>query len=203
MARPRKADSPDIPNRAVTAALSLLAERDGPDFTLAEVARAVGCSVPAFYNHFRDKNALLRAVHDAGFHRLHDDKLALAARTEGSALDRLRAGGHAYMAFALENPALYRLMFSPPPSSDLEDGPLAHDLGRRCLDLLTRAVADSQKTGALPGQDPAVVAFTLWSAVHGAASLILQDRAPEDTASRREAARIPVETLMALITASL
>jgi AcrR family transcriptional regulator len=202
MARPRKVDSPDIPNRAVAAALSLLAERDGPEFSLAEVARLVGCSAPALYNHFRHKNALLRAIHDAGFQRLYDDKLALAARSDALPLERLREGGHAYMAFALENPSLYRLMFSPPPTSGLEGDPLAHDLGRRCLELLTHVVSESQQAGALPGQDPGAIAFTLWSAVHGAASLILQDRTPESTPSRREAARIPVETLMAFITAT-
>lgn len=147
---------------------------------MQEVAAAVGCRAPALYNHFRNKDDLLRAVHDAGFERLHGEKLASAGRSAASGFERLRAGGIAYVRFALENPSLYRLMFAPPPSGDgsLAGNPFERDLGLKSLALLRASIVACQDEGYLPGQDPDLVAFTLWSVVHGAASLMLQNRSP-------------------------
>lgn len=178
MARPRKAEALDIPRRAVEETIRLLAERDDFELTLAEVASAIGCKPPALYNHFRNKNALLRAAHDEGFARLYQDKLAIAATSEGNAFERLREGGYAYMRFALENPALYRLMFTPPKVAEIDEDPFETDIGRRALDFLLRSIRACQDEGYLPEVDAEQAAFTLWSTVHGAASLVLQHRAP-------------------------
>jgi AcrR family transcriptional regulator len=107
MVRPRKAEATDIRRGAVEAALTLLAER-GLEITMGEVAAAAGCRAPALYHHFRNKDALLRAVHDEGFRRLDTEKLGVAARTEGDPLARLAEGGNAYVAFALEASACQR-----------------------------------------------------------------------------------------------
>ncbi|WP_035694002.1 WHG domain-containing protein [Azospirillum halopraeferens] len=202
MARPRKDQALDIPRRAVEETVRLLASRGVAEITLAEVAAAVGCRAPALYGHFRNRNALLRAVHDAGFERLYAEKLAVAARTDGDAFARLREGGIAYVRFALENPALYRLMFDPPADAGLEDNPFAGDPGRRTLDALRGAVAACQAAGYLPGRDPALVAFTLWSAVHGAASLMLTGRTPADGHDHPALAAATVDTIMTLIAAT-
>lgn len=172
---------------------------------MQEVAAAVGCRAPALYNHFRNKDDLLRAVHDAGFERLFAEKLALAGRSAASAFERLRAGGIAYIAFALENPSLYRLMFAPPPSNDagIAENPFRNDLGLKSLALLRASIVGCQAEGYLPGQDPDLVAFTLWSAVHGAASLMLQDRAPvSEVINGGRLARQVVDMMMAFVAAT-
>jgi len=92
MARPRKADAIDIPRRAIEETVAILARRAASEITLVEVADAVGCRPPALYNHFRNKAALLRAVHDEGFRRLYGEKLSAAARSDGDASARLREG---------------------------------------------------------------------------------------------------------------
>ncbi|MEN3162637.1 TetR/AcrR family transcriptional regulator [Tistrella mobilis] len=199
MARPRKDQAIDIPGRAVVETIRLLEERDPMALTMAEVAAAIGCSAPALYNHFRNRDALLRAVHDEGFRRLYDTKLAVAARTAGDAVARLREGGLAYLAFAAEHPALYRLMFAPPPLPDLAGDPFAADPGMTSLTLLRGAVEAVQAEGLLPGRDPGLVAFTLWSAVHGAASLIAAGRAPARGETAAALCRGVVDTIMGLI----
>lgn len=201
MARPRKTEAIDIPGLAVEATIRLIAERGDLDVPLTDVARAVGCKAPALYGHFRNKAALLRAVHDAGFARLYRDKLAVAARTRGDAFERLRQGGRAYLRFALDNPVLYRLMSAPPPLLEIGADPLATDAGRQALDFLTESVQACQRDGYLPGADPARYAFTFWAAVHGAALLILQARAP-DGRRRRQVADDLVDSVMALVAAT-
>lgn len=215
MARPRKDEQIDIPEAAVAAVIALLDSSDSgdaADVTLALVAERIGCRPPALYNHFVNRDDLLRRAHDEGFARLYAAKLAVAARTAGApALDRLRAGGLAYVRFALAHPGLYRLMFAPPPQADLEGNPFERDVGRRCLDFLTESIAACQREGHLVGLPAERIAFVLWSMVHGAASLILQDRAPLAAKARsaaaapmpaESAADVAVDTIMALMGAT-
>jgi AcrR family transcriptional regulator len=184
MVRPRKDQQIDIRGRAVEVATRLLEQRGFQDLTLQQIATEVGCRAPALYNHFRNKSDLLRAVHDAGFERMHREKLATASRSAATSFDRLRAGGLAYMRFALENPALYTLMFAPSREAvtGVEQNPFKTDIGMRSLDVLRTSIVACQADGYLQGQEPEDVAFALWSSVHGAASLILQNRVPTPSA---------------------
>ncbi|EKV29580.1 Transcriptional regulator, TetR family [Caenispirillum salinarum AK4] len=170
--------------------------------TMARIAAAVGCSAPALYGHFRNRDALLRAVHDAGFEQLVRDKVAVAAQTAGDPIGRLREGGRAYVAFALDNPALYHLMFNPPPLPEFAGNPFEHDAGMASLLLLRRAVEAAQAAGYLPAEDADRVAFILWSTVHGAVSLMLQNRAPHPAADRQALGWQVVDSAISLITSS-
>ncbi|HEY0838380.1 MAG TPA: WHG domain-containing protein [Azospirillum sp.] len=202
MARPRKDQALDVARRAVEEAVRLLQTHRAEELTMAVVAGAVGCRAPALYNHFRNRDALLRAVHDAGFERLYAEKLAVAARTDGDAFARLREGGVAYVAFAIENPALYRLMFDPPPVAGLDGNPFDTDRGMKLLGFLRASIFACQSEGFLPGRDPDLVAFTLWSTVHGAALLILNGRIPAANRDQQELAAATVDTVMALVAAT-
>ena len=197
MVRPRKDQQIDIHGRAIEEATRLLEHRPDADFTMQEVAAGVGCRAPALYRHFRNKDDLLRAVHDAGFERLYGEKLAAARQSASTAFDRLRAGGLAYIRFALENPSLYRLMFAPPPAGgdSLSDNPFERDLGLKSLALLRGSIVGCQAEGYLPGKDPDLVAFALWSAVHGAASLMLQNRSPVAAFAASQNDRLAAQTV--------
>ncbi|MCR9219126.1 MAG: TetR/AcrR family transcriptional regulator [Alphaproteobacteria bacterium] len=201
MARPLKSEAKDIAGDAVQACIALLEREPVASVTMARIAAAVGCTAPALYSHFRNKEALLRAVHDDGFRRLFEAKRAAATRGD-DAFDRLRRGGLAYMRFALDHPALYTLMFSPPAALEDRGNPFEEDLGRRALDLLTASVKACQAAGYLPGAKPESVAFTLWSLVHGAATLILQGRTPVPGQDRDALAQSAVETAMAFVAAT-
>ena len=201
MARPKKEDALDISRKAVEETIRLLGERDDFDVPLAAVAEAVGCTAPALYGHFRNKDALLRAVHDAGFRRLYEEKLALSKRLRSDPMAYLREGTRAYVQFAFDNPTLYRLMFSPPSSVAAEHGPLSTDAGRSVLELAAKAIRACQGQGFLRGMDPSRYAFTYWAAVHGAVSLALQNRAPDENI-RQDAALVVVDTLLEIIAAT-
>lgn len=202
MGRPRKGEEIDIPRRAIEATIRLLDRRDAAAITLAEVAEAIGCRAPALYGHFANKNALLRAVHDEGFRILLEEKLAIAARHGPDGPARLEAGGRAYLRFAFERPGLYRLMFAPPATAGLPEDAFADDPGLRCLAVLREAIAACRSTGHIADTDPDDMALTLWSAVHGAASLALQNRLPTPRGSDPDAAFAVVETMMAFIRAT-
>lgn len=198
MSRPRKDQQIDIPRRAVEAAIRLLDRRDAASLTLAEVADMVGCRAPALYTHFANKDSLLRAVHDEGFRMMLEGKFATAGNTAADPFDRLRDGGLAYLRFAFDNPGLYRLMFSF-PGAGIPAKPFNSDPGRQCLAILRSAV-DACRGERNLHADTGQLAFFLWSTVHGAAMLVLQDRAPiEEGVTPMAAAIRTVDTAMKLI----
>ena len=199
MARPRKTEEFDIPAAAIEAAISLLSEEAAQSVTIKRIAQRIGCSGPALYRYFASKDVLLKAVHDAGFERLYQTKLDLLKGHRGPALDRLRAGGMAYLSFALDNPALYRLMFMPPKIAGLADNPFSGDIGMKSLDYLVSSIRACQAEGAIPPVDPSDLAFTLWSSVHGTAMLLIENRAPVAGEAREPVAERTVDMIIGLL----
>jgi AcrR family transcriptional regulator len=129
----------------------------------------VGVSANATYRHFANKEALLSALAAEGFRRLQ------AAETKAAAqLSRpdagFRATGRAYVQFAIDNPALFRLMFGH------------FTLSQKDPELLEASMAAFQSTLnilagmiGLPPNDPRVLlnALVAWSTVHGLSHLVL------------------------------
>jgi len=204
LARPRNEDRIDIPGRAVREATRLFAERGVESVSLKEIADAVGCRAPALYRYFPDKDALLLAVHDEGFRRLYAAKLETEGADDPTPFERLRLGGLAYVRFALDNPALYELMFvERGPFRRLEairaeGGEAPVDYAMRSLEFLRESIVGCQRDGYLTGLDPDIAAFTFWSAVHGAISLALRRRAPFTNVDPGAIATQAVETMMTL-----
>jgi AcrR family transcriptional regulator len=129
--------------------------------------RVAGVSPAAPYHHFRDKHALLDAVAVQGFDALTSamDK-QMAKQKDPSA--RLDASGVGYVAFALENPALFRLMFGRDEQQSSASPPLI-EARDRAYGVLQAAVAKTSPDGVA---DP-LVCLRLWALVHGIATLIL------------------------------
>lgn len=156
----------DIKSRIVGAARALYFER-GPDtVTMRAVAERVGVTATALYRHFPDKDAILREVVGEGSRLLGSHLFrALEAPTP---LERLRATAFAYLDFALAQPQAYRALFEP--AGDDEASPVHAQRGaiRR---FLRDRVREAMDAGVVAPGDPEGIALTLWSLLHGLASL--------------------------------
>ncbi|WP_121292902.1 TetR/AcrR family transcriptional regulator [Plantibacter sp. ME-Dv--P-122b] len=99
----------------------LVAATDGEIATRA-VCEAVGVTQPVLYRLFGDKRGLLDALAEVGLQRYAARKAELEVSDDPAA--DLRRGWADHLAFARENPAVYRLMFAPRPwtSSRAKDG---------------------------------------------------------------------------------
>ena len=96
--------------RALVDAARRLLESEGPSaLSLRAVAREAGVSPAAPYHHFKDKAELLDAVAQEGWDIL--SALMLDAKGGAEGLHQLTALGIAYVCFARDNPALYRVMY--------------------------------------------------------------------------------------------
>jgi len=117
----------------------LIASRDH-DIATRAVCEAAGVTQPVLYRLFGDKRGLLDAVADAGLERYSQRKRDL--ETTDDPIADLHAGWDDHTAFAIENPALYQLMFTPRSRSG--PSPL-----RGILQLLEATLTRCAAAGAL------------------------------------------------------
>src|SRR5690349_16859541 len=92
------------------AAGELFLEQGYERFSLRKVSERIGYSPTTIYLYFRDKDDLLFTVVDEGFVQF-GQQLAAAAECQEDPWERIIALGRAYMAFGLQNPMYYQLMF--------------------------------------------------------------------------------------------
>jgi AcrR family transcriptional regulator len=142
-----------------------------------EIARRANVSHTAPYRHFANKEELLAAVAEQGFRSLTERMTAEMARARDDVARRFEAMAIAYVEFAAENPAHFRVMFGRDVPDFSKHAGLreAHDV----TDGLFRAgVADVLKQAGEIGVEIDVDHFALmaWSLVHGLASLTVDGR---------------------------
>jgi AcrR family transcriptional regulator len=144
--------------------------------TLRLVGEKLGVSRTALYRHFADKRALLGAVAAEGFRMLRATTAsAYAAAGRGDA--GFRAMGLAYVRFALEHPAHYRIMFGGYVASG--KGPAGvTDPDADAFQVLVEAIKDQQRDGTIRAGDPQQLAVYIWATVHGIAMLALDGHLP-------------------------
>jgi AcrR family transcriptional regulator len=166
----------DLRSALIEAAERLMHDQGSWNFTLREVARAAGVSHNAPYNHFADKQALLATIATRAFGALGAalDK-ATGAPGEASIVARIEAAAVAYVAFAVEQPARFRLMFS----ADLAqcDDPDLTTAAKGSFGVLETLIATGVASGDLRADPHATHALAAWSLVHGLSSLIIDGRA--------------------------
>ena len=168
----------DLRNAAVDAGLRLLASRPLDELGLREVAREVGVSATALYRHFADKQALKTALAQAGLDRLAQAQQAASAQAGGGAAGFL-ASGRAYVRFAVEQPVLFRLVFShAAPDNVLDSAP---ERVSGALRGLRQDIAGLLPPGR-PVAEHKAAALHAWALVHGLALLVLDRQIPDDQA---------------------
>lgn len=144
--------------------------------TIRAVAQRAGVTTPSVYLHFADKEALLEAVCLQVWDELGSRTREASAET-GDPFAALARAGHAYLRFALEHPAQYRILMMRPSTSEA-----VRSAASACVASLADAVATCIEAGVLRG-DPEQLALGLMSAVHGCASLLIAQPAfpwPDD-----------------------
>jgi AcrR family transcriptional regulator len=158
----------DLRNALVDAAERLIESGAGGRLTLRDAAQAAGVSVAAPYRHFADREALLAAVLAKGFRELAR-RTGEAHRAAEDPMDGLVAVGLAYVAFAADRPAIYRLMFGP--ECDKAAHPDLMAAGHEAFGVLVEAVQRTRAAGLIGQADVGAVALAGWSLSHGLASL--------------------------------
>lgn len=166
----------DLRNALVAAAVELVEGSSPEELTLREVSRRVGVNHRAAYRHFEDKTALLAAVAEDGYRGLlaaMESALQRASKTD--AAERLMALAVAYVSFAIDQPARYRIMFGRRLNEDGRFNTL-EDLVARAYSLLAGELRAGQVGKQFSDTPVRELAFGVWSLTHGFASLAIVRR---------------------------
>jgi AcrR family transcriptional regulator len=156
----------DLRAALLDAALEVLEEGGATALSLRAVARRAGVSPAAPYRHYADREALVSAVAAVGYLDLAE-RLG-AAHPAPSTAEQLADVAVAYVRFAIERPALFRIMFSEPCDRDNDERVAA----TAAVTLYLREIV----ARAFPDSDPEALAPAIWALVHGLAFLHLDGK---------------------------
>lgn len=167
-AEPRPYHHGDLRRALIDAARRLL-ESDGPSaLSLRAVAREAGVSPAAPYHHFKDKGELLDAVAHQGWDMLDETLATAKAAALSSSRDPMSELGVAYVLFAQQNPALYRVMYDTSRDKEMLPDRQGEDDSAFCKvrDTMVEAGADPAST-----TDLELATIAAWCAAHGLAEM--------------------------------
>ena len=164
-------------------------EREGHDkLSIRKVAKEIEYSPGTIYLYYKDKDALMLALHQDAFARKSQLFAPLMSITDPRA--RLEAMGRAYISHALTSPSDFHLMFVDKcPMARLREQGLEWRNGNTAFQMLTATIEQGIATGQFDERiEPEQLSVVLWSMVHGCATLILSERLGMLDESARESA---------------
>ena len=165
----------DLRNALIQAGLELLAEGGAQKLDLRKVARRAGVSHAAPYRHFADKQALIAAINEEGFHWLAERIQSTLREVPDEPFEQLLGVARAYVRFAQEHPWLMREMFSG-LTIERETFVNLQTASKTVYKLYAEVVRRGQESGKIVDGDPAALAGVLWSVLHGLAMLIIENQ---------------------------
>jgi AcrR family transcriptional regulator len=132
----RQRNHDEMRTHILDAARAVMREQGVAALNLQEVARRVGMRAPSLYNYFPSKLAIYEALFALGM-RMYREQTEVSFAHYGATWEGIQDAIEVYMAFALENPELYQLVFERPvpgfvPSpAGLEEASKLLEMGRR------------------------------------------------------------------------
>ncbi|MFH1575274.1 MAG: TetR/AcrR family transcriptional regulator [Acidobacteriota bacterium] len=139
-------------------------------FSMRKLAKCVGCTAPALYRHYENKEEVIRDVVTEAFRQFTQ---YLYRALEGlTPVERFIKAGRSYFDFAMEQPALYEIIYLP---SEILGGhrgdPTVADQACAIGQFWTDRVREMMDAGYLREGDPYEVSMTLWAHAHGLISI--------------------------------
>jgi len=173
--KPKPYHHGDLRNALIQAGLELLAEGGVQELDLRKVARRAGVSHAAPYRHFADKQALIAAINEEGFHLLAERIRSTLREVSDEPVEQLLGVALTYVRFAKENPWLMREMFSG-ITIERETFESLHTASKSVYRLYAEVIRRGQERGKIVDGDPTALAGVLWSVLHGLAMLIIENQ---------------------------
>ena len=154
----------------VDAARELLMQDGLGGLSLRRLASRLDVTAAALYAYVDNKRDLLEAVIETEFNRL----IGEFQRYEyGDPITRMCNMSWAYVNYAQENPRVFRTMFMF--RAQLSTDTLGNDfaMATQAFTAARKPLADAIEQGLLRKGDPLMHLLTVWTAVHGAATVLL------------------------------
>lgn len=165
----------ELRTKILQVAKELFMEKGFEETSIRTIAERIEYSPTTIYLYFKDKDDIFYALHQEGFALLNQYFKPLAHVADP--YERLKAINKAYIAFAMENGEFYDLMFIiRSPMNSLSKDECNWEEGQRSFGFLVGTIKECIDKGYFKGMDPEILAFTIWSMVHGICSLEIRNR---------------------------
>lgn len=166
----------------IAAARKLFAEGGLEHVSMRNIAREVGITQAAIYQHFQDKNEILFEIAESYFGELIEAHERITVRAKDP-IERMKLFMRAYVENGLARPDVYRLVFMTvvpglagksahlpaPDAGELTKGQISYgQLHDRMRDLIEAALVRDL--------DPTLAAEAVWAAGHGIVTLLITHR---------------------------
>jgi AcrR family transcriptional regulator len=173
--RDKKYHHGDLKNALIEAGAEILSKEGVNGLSLRKVASKAGVSHAAPYAHFPDKQTLIAAISTEGYRMLYERLEAARQRYQADPLRQLVEAAWAYVDFAINDPAHFKVTFSGIIEKE-KDYPAFVEMTKKTFGLVVQIIAACQEAGILKSGPADVMAVSVWSLVHGVASLLIEDQ---------------------------
>jgi len=170
----KERDKAEMREMILQSAHKLFIDRGFEEVSIRNIAEAIEYSPATIYLYVKDKNEIFYALHNEAFKKFNAEMAELA--TIPLPFDRLIRMGEKYIRFAAEHPKYYEIMFIMDSPMDSDENREEWEEGNKALAGLENVLISCQQVGHFQGQDPRVLAFSIWSYMHGMCSLSLRKR---------------------------
>jgi len=195
-------DHAEIKRAILDVSLKLGTELGEEGLTMRAIARGLGVSATALYQHYESKAAILHELRTHALEKL--DRFLAPAFEHGDPVARLRDVAYRYLRFSREHPWMYQLI----TESRENWGPDTVDRRATALNPLGRtrdALEACRQAGALHEDvDLATAPLKMWAALHGMALLMESGRvSPEHAKYPSEPHSVIIERFVEYMIAGL
>jgi AcrR family transcriptional regulator len=163
----------DLRISLINATVEIIDKQGVEAVTMRGLSEWVGVSRTAAYRHFSNKADLLTATATEGFKQF---SLALrVARLDYSEdeIGRFKLMGQAYVQFAIQHSAYYRLMFSDVTIEKTDD---FNNASNSAFTELVEILMTLQEIKKIKIESPHMQAMYVWSLMHGFSSLLINNK---------------------------
>ena len=184
----------DLRQTIIEEALKWIEKENIVSLSLRKIARQIGVSHNAPYRHFTDKESLLVAIAQIGFEQLHQ-ALQQSLDSSDDWQKKLETIGVAYVEYAVNNQAYYRVMFSD-GYRDCQKYPELDRVSQQAYNVLFDVIKAGQSAKIFNSEDSMQLTRVCWSLVHGVSMLAIDNQLMiSDSAAVYELAKIATRTM--------
>jgi AcrR family transcriptional regulator len=169
----REREKQRMRERVLDAARELFATYGYEAVTMRKIAERIEYTTTMIYQHFPDKETLIREIVAHDFQSFAQEFRRCAEIADPIA--RILAMAKVFVEFGVRHPNHYRLMFMSPPAGEIKQdlGAVHADPAQDVYAFFQGAIEEAMRKGLLRREldDPELLVQSLWSGMHGVVAL--------------------------------
>ncbi len=169
----------DLRKALIQEALKVVEKEGIEAVTMRALGQATGVSRTAAYRHFENKIDLLCAVAEEGFIIIGERYQNIMDQAADDGLASLETLGRGYVAFAMDYPNLFRLMFGSELAGHARTDALRAVVDKSMASFV-HTVLQCQEQGTIQQGNPLALTSILWAGMHGLATLLVDGQLQTD-----------------------